>query len=30
VDRYGAGMFLHYDRGFTIRILKNGKLCSRL
>lgn len=26
VDRYGASMFLHYDRGFTIRTVKDGKL----
>lgn len=30
VDRYGAGMFLHYDRGFTIRVVKNGQVSSRL
>lgn len=30
VDRYGAGMFLHYDRGFTIRVSKDGKVSSQL
>lgn len=25
VDRYGARMFLHYERGFTIRFAEQGK-----